>query len=396
MPPQAARSITSYFNKTPSKVAATTAAASSGTAKASSPPPPLASFSVSAAAAPSSPLTDVKSSPSVPGSAGTKRGLLSDAARQAIRDGLKQAAPADPEAEPASKRIKLDPKPTTLKTADVFTKAASLKSAKVHLPRAESREELRKALAEHPDKLALLITELDTMGEDWLLALQEELIKPYFTSLKEFVTAEQAKKKVFPPADEIYSWSTLCPLKDVKVVIIGQDPYHGLAFSVRKGVRIPPSLRNIYKELGDAIPGFVIPKHGDLTEWAKHGVLLLNTSLTVRAHEAGSHSKKGWEEFTAAVLRVVTSRLSPVGGEHLAGANGVCFMAWGAHAQKMCAGVDTKKHLVLKSVHPSPLSASRGFFGNGNFVRANEWLRERYGPDGGIDWASLGAGGDKA
>ncbi|EIW69791.1 hypothetical protein TREMEDRAFT_29872 [Tremella mesenterica DSM 1558] len=227
------------------------------------------------------------------------------------------------------------------------------------------------------------------MGEDWLIALQEEFVKPYFLTLKQFITNEQKTKKVFPPPQDIYSWSRLCPLKDVRVVIIaGQDPYHddnqahGLAFSVRKGVRVPPSLRNIYKEMSEDVDGFKIPPHGDLSEWARHGVLLLNTSLTVRAHEAASHSNRGWETFTAAVLKVVTSRLVPRG-------NGVVFMAWGAHAQKMCSGVDKNKHLILKSVHPSPLSAMRGFFGSKHFTKANAWLEERYGSEGGIDWKAF-------
>ncbi|ORX41101.1 uracil-DNA glycosylase-like protein [Kockovaella imperatae] len=266
--------------------------------------------------------------------------------------------------------------------------------------RSSSREELRIALSSRSKAKDLLVLEMETMGEDWLLALQDEFTKPYFLQLKEFVVAEQKSKKVFPPADDIYSWSRLCPLKDVRVVIVGQDPYHddgqahGLAFSVRKGMRIPPSLRNIYKEMSEEIPGFVPPKHGYLTEWAKHGVLLLNTSLTVRAHEAASHSNRGWETFTAAVLKVITSRMAPTNlkdSDHVPGAKGVVFMAWGAHAQKMCTGVDKNKHLVLRSAHPSPLAAMRGFFGNGHFKKANAWLRERYGPEGGIDWKVLSA-----
>ncbi|OWZ61269.1 uracil-DNA glycosylase [Cryptococcus neoformans] len=262
--------------------------------------------------------------------------------------------------------------------------------------RATSIAQFRERIAGRPSLLSLLELEMSTMGEDWFLALQEEFTKPYFVKLKKFVTAEQQSKKVFPPAGDIYSWSRFCPLKDVRVVIIGQDPYHddgqahGLAFSVRKGVRVPPSLRNMYQEMAQEVPGFVQPKHGDLTEWAKHGVLLLNTSLTVRAHEAGSHAKAGWDQFTAAVLKVVTNRLAPASGSNVGG-NGVVFMAWGAHAAKMCAGIDTNKHLLLKSAHPSPLSASRGFFGNGHFKKANGWLEERYGTGGGIDWKSLGA-----
>ncbi|KAK1923015.1 putative uracil DNA N-glycosylase [Papiliotrema laurentii] len=369
MPPQPARSITSYFNKLPSSPATvpkpTTSTTANGTASASA-----------STASPSS------TSPTT----GQKRSFLSDAARKAIEDGAAEAS--------AAKKAKTGPA-LSGKVADVFLKSQG--SSSISLPKAKSREELAAALSGmEAGDAELLRMEVDTMGEDWLLALQDELTKPYFLSLKRFVTAEQKTKKVFPPAKDVYQWSTLCPLKDIRVVIIGQDPYHddgqahGLAFSVAKGMRIPPSLRNIYKEMSQEYPGFKIPKHGYLGEWVKHGVLLLNTSLTVRAHEAGSHSGKGWETFTAAVLRVVTERLSPSEGEgHVPGAKGVVFMAWGAHAQKMCAGVD-KKHLVLSSAHPSPLAASRGFFGNGHFKKANAWLEERYGPQGGIDWESLG------
>ncbi|KIR79561.1 uracil-DNA glycosylase [Cryptococcus gattii E566] len=304
---------------------------------------------------------------------------------------------ATPASGPVKKR-KLDETSAnaipTSKTAKVTESASTTLPFKTLRP--TSIAQFRERIAGRPSLVPLLELEMSTMGEDWFLALQEEFTKPYFIKLKEFVTAEQKTKKVFPPAGDIYSWSRFCPLKDVRVVIIGQDPYHddgqahGLAFSVRKGVRVPPSLRNMYQEMVQEIPGFVQPKHGDLTEWAKHGVLLLNTSLTVRAHEAGSHANAGWDQFTAAVLRVVTNRLAPASGSHVGG-NGVVFMAWGAHAAKMCAGIDTKKHLLLKSAHPSPLSASRGFFGNGHFKKANVWLEERYGAGGGIDWKSFGA-----
>ncbi|WOO78783.1 Uracil-DNA glycosylase [Vanrija pseudolonga] len=310
-----------------------------------------------------------------PAAAGTKRGL-SDNARKAIAEAK----------EPAAKKSKVE------NGATVPNGAVAASSA----GRASTRAELREALkTSHAKAFPLLELELDTLGEDWLVALQDELTKPYFLALKEFVVAEQKSKQVFPPAADIYTWSRLCPLKDVRVVIVGQDPYHddnqahGLAFSVRKGVKIPPSLRNIYKEMATEVPGFKVPLHGDLTEWAKHGVLLLNTSLTVRAHEAGSHANRGWDQFTAAVLKAVTTRSSSSSDKK--GANGVVFMAWGAHAQKMAVGLDKKQHLVLKSAHPSPLSASRGFFGNGHFNQSNDWLRERYGPDGVIDWKGLGA-----
>lgn len=252
-------------------------------------------------------------------------------------------------------------------------------------------ESLKKEFIDNltPDLRQLLQLEIDTMGDDWFVALRGEFVKPYFRDLKSFIVKEQQTQKVFPPANDIYSWSRLCPLAAIRVVVIGQDPYHddgqahGLAFSVRKGVRIPPSLRNMYKELANEIPGFKVPQHGDLTKWARQGVLLLNTSLTVRAHQAASHSRQGWDTFTNAILDTIISRLSPTGAE--AGAKGVVFMAWGAHAGKLCTKIG-KDHLVLKSAHPSPLSASRGFLGNGHFNKANEWLEEKYGKEGRIDW----------
>ncbi|WWC72460.1 uracil-DNA glycosylase [Kwoniella pini CBS 10737] len=339
-----------------------------------------------------------------------KKSTLSEAAKRAIVEGAAAAKEeSETTGEPSAKKQKIDSRPAgsiQLEVADIFSRPTTSPS-KLPIVRSKSREELKARIAEKPEWISKLSLEVDTMGEDWLLALQDEFTKSYFLNLKEFVTNEQKTKKVFPPAEDIYSWSRFCPLKDVRVVIIGQDPYHddgqahGLAFSVRKGVRIPPSLRNMYKEMHDEIPEFIIPKHGDLTEWAKHGVLLLNTSLTVRAHEAGSHANKGWDQFTAAVLKVVTSRLSPgpsiastTTSEKVPGGKGVVFMAWGAHAAKMCAGVDNKTHLILKSAHPSPLSASRGFLGNNHFKKANEWLQVKYGPEGGIDWKALGAGED--
>ncbi|RSH85182.1 uracil DNA glycosylase [Saitozyma podzolica] len=391
MPPQPARSISSYFTKPAASVSVAASSSSTTKSRTAATSPNGTILTTSSTVINATYTASISSSPHGPGSSqssapSTQKRLLSDRARQAIIEA----------AESPAKKARIEG-PNGTKVAEVFTKVTKPADGKaLSLPRGSSREELRAALAEHPHTAQLLNMELNTLGEDWLVALQGELTKPYFLSLKEFVTGEQERRKVFPPIADVYSWSRLCPLKDIRVVIVGQDPYHddgqahGLAFSVRRGVRIPPSLRNIYKQMADDVPGFKIPTHGDLSEWAKHGVLLLNTSLTVRAHEAASHSNKGWEQFTAAVLRVVTSRLAPVGDEHVPGANGVCFMAWGAHAQKMCAGVDGKKHLVLKSAHPSPLAAHRGFFGNGHFQKANEWLRERYGPDGGIDWAALG------
>ena len=173
---------------------------------------------------------------------------------------------------------------------------------------------------------------------------------------------------VYPPADDIYNALHLTPLKDVKVLILGQDPYHnvgqahGLCFSVKPDVDIPPSLENIYKELQEDL-GCYIPDNGYLVKWAEQGVLMLNTVLTVRAHQAGSHQRRGWEEFTDAAIRVLAEQK-----EHLV------FILWGSYAQKKGAFIDRNKHLVLTSVHPSPLSAYNGFFGNKHFSRTNEYL----------------------
>ncbi|KAI9493501.1 uracil-DNA glycosylase-like protein [Zychaea mexicana] len=218
----------------------------------------------------------------------------------------------------------------------------------------------------------LLELELDTLHYDWAKVLKAELTKPYFTTLKKFLKAEAtAKKTIYPPGPKIYSWTHLTPPSEVKVVIIGQDPYHGpnqahgLCFSVVKGVRTPPSLENIYKALRNDFPDFTAPKHGFLEKWAHQGVLLLNTSLTVRAKEAGSHANRGWEKFTDAVIRHINEKK-----EH------VVFMLWGAHAQSKGAKINKSKHLVLKSVHPSPLSAHRGFLTCGHFKQANEYLQQ--------------------
>ncbi|KAG8802770.1 uracil DNA glycosylase [Serendipita sp. 398] len=225
------------------------------------------------------------------------------------------------------------------------------------------------------------------MGSDWHAALKDEFEKPYFRSIRNYLIAEVRRKStVYPATENIYSWSRLTPLEDVKVIILGQDPYHGpnqahgLSFSVLSPTRPPPSLVNIYKELKTSVPGFVIPKSGDLTPLAEAGVLWLNTSLTVRAGQAASHSKIGWEKFTRAVMEAVLSRPSK---------KGVVFMAWGAHAQKAITGFDRKKNKILSSVHPSPLSASKGFFGCNHFRLANEWLVEKYGEDAKVDWTAI-------
>lgn len=232
--------------------------------------------------------------------------------------------------------------------------------------------------------------ENETMGTSWIRVLTPEFKKPYFCKLKEFLVAEHLSHTIFPSVDNIYSWSRLTSLDQVKVVILGQDPYHnvgqahGLSFSVLPPTKPPGSLKNIYKQLSTDFPTFSTPKSGDLTPVAKLGVLWLNTSLTVRAHKAASHSNKGWEVFTGQVLRAVLQRKDEEDA-------GVVLMAWGLPAQKTCAklNINKKKHLLLESAHPSPLSAHRGFIGNGHFKLANEWLRSNHGEGAEIDWTVL-------
>lgn len=204
--------------------------------------------------------------------------------------------------------------------------------------------------------------------ESWREKLQSEFDAPYFAQLTDFVRHEYATTRVYPPGSQMFAAFDACPFDKVKVVILGQDPYHepgqahGLCFSVNDGVPFPPSLQNIFKEIHDDI-GTPIPMSGDLSRWAHQGVLLLNAILTVRAHQAGSHQNKGWEQFTDAVIhRLAQDR------EHLV------FILWGAYAQRKGEFVDRSRHLVLQSPHPSPLSAHRGFFGNRHFSRANEYL----------------------
>ncbi|KAK9383792.1 uracil-DNA glycosylase-like protein [Kockiozyma suomiensis] len=237
-----------------------------------------------------------------------------------------------------------------------------------------------------PEQKTLLQLEINTLHPSWLAALSSELTKPYFLSLKRFLVAEDAaNQKVLPPARDVYAWSRLTPLDSVKVVILGQDPYHnfnqahGLAFSVLAPTPPPPSLRNIFKCLALEYPDFKPPteNRGDLTKWAERGVMLLNTCLTVRAHSANSHAGKGWEQFTEKVIAIVAEKCK----------NGVVFLAWGSPAAKRVERIDRKVHCVLKSVHPSPLSASRGFFECQHFTKTNAWLSERYGKDEIIDWS---------
>ncbi len=213
----------------------------------------------------------------------------------------------------------------------------------------------------------------------WKSKLQQEFDKEYFVKLTDFVKSEYRKGTVYPPGSLIFNAFDICPLNMVKAVIIGQDPYHGpgqahgLCFSVRDGVDYPPSLVNIFREIESDL-GIRVKSSGDLTRWASQGVLLLNATLTVRAHQAGSHQRRGWEEFTDYVIRVLNSEKQ-----------NLVFFLWGAYAQKKGESIDRSKHLVLESVHPSPLSASRGFFGNRHFSKCNDYLSEN-GIDP-VDWS---------
>ena len=204
----------------------------------------------------------------------------------------------------------------------------------------------------------------------WLSVLNDELEKPYMKQLKAFLLEEKHKGlTVYPKGSDIFNAFNHTPFNKVKVVILGQDPYHGinqahgLSFSVQKGIAIPPSLKNIYKELAEEFRDFKIPNHGNLTAWADQGVLLLNATLTVRAHEAGSHQNKGWEIFTDYVISILSKERS-----------GVVFLLWGKYAQQKASLIDASKHHVLKAAHPSPFSAYNGFFGSNHFSKTNELL----------------------
>lgn len=216
------------------------------------------------------------------------------------------------------------------------------------------------------------------LQNDWVEAIGGEFKKPYYASLYRFIKEEYSTKVIYPPADDIFNAMHLTPLSQVKVLILGQDPYHnqgqahGLCFSVRPEVDIPPSLENIYKELQDDL-GCEIPNNGYLVKWARQGVLMLNTVLTVRAHQAFSHQGKGWEQFTDAIIREVNAQDRPI-----------VYMLWGKPAQSKIPMLNNPKHLILKAPHPSPLSAYRGFFGCKHFSQANEFLAAN-GIDP-IDW----------
>uniref|UniRef100_A0A1E1XE03 Uracil-DNA glycosylase n=1 Tax=Amblyomma aureolatum TaxID=187763 RepID=A0A1E1XE03_9ACAR len=220
------------------------------------------------------------------------------------------------------------------------------------------------------------------IGLSWFAALEPEFSKDYFVKLSSFVQDERRRYTVYPSHENVFTWTKSCEVNKVKVIILGQDPYHnpgqahGLAFSVPKGVATPMSLLNMYKELAADIPGFLQPSHGNLTGWAEQGVLLLNACLTVRMNQPNSHKDKGWENLTDAVIRHLNKQCSSL-----------VFLLWGAYAQKKGSIIDRKKHLVLQCAHPSPLSASRGFFGCRHFSKANEYLTKHCREP--IDWSLL-------
>lgn len=217
------------------------------------------------------------------------------------------------------------------------------------------------------------------IGNDWDEILKGEFDKEYYRTLRRFLISEYKTRVIYPSMYDIFNALKYTPYRDVRAVIIGQDPYHGpgqahgLCFSVNKGIEVPPSLVNIYQELHDDI-GFEIPDHGYLVDWAKNGVLLLNAVLTVRAGAANSHRGKGWEIFTDTVIRHLNDREDPI-----------VFLLWGANARAKQALITNPRHLILTAPHPSPLSAYRGFFGCRHFSKANEFLRNNGQPA--IDWA---------
>ena len=210
------------------------------------------------------------------------------------------------------------------------------------------------------------------LESSWKAVLEAEFAQPYMRELKTFLKSEQQQYTVFPPNNLIFNAFNHTPFHQVKAVILGQDPYHnvgqamGLSFSVPRGVDVPPSLRNMYKELQSDIPGFKLPGHGDLTPWADQGVLLLNATLTVRAHAAGAHQRKGWEVFTNKAIAELSARRS-----------GLVFLLWGRYAKDKAALIDYRRHHILTAAHPSPLSAYNGFFGCRHFSRTNKFLQQQ-------------------
>jgi len=255
-------------------------------------------------------------------------------------------------------------------------KSATLTSAEKELMQAKKEKALQ--IRENKTKERL------NCGDDWFEVLKGEFNKPYFQTLQKFVAQERkGPMPIYPVEQDVFSWTRLCAFKDVKVVIIGQDPYHGpkqahgLCFSVCPGVATPPSLKNIYREIANDIEGFKEPNHGYLTGWSKQGVLLLNACLTVRKSQPNSHKGKGWETFTDEVINQINKQR-----------NNVVFLLWGGYAQKKGSKIDNKRHLVLKATHPSPLGANKGgWFGCKHFSKANEYLKKHNKEE--IDWTNL-------
>lgn len=223
-------------------------------------------------------------------------------------------------------------------------------------------------------RIAIMVT----LGNNWDILLRDEFQKDYYINLRKFLVSEYKTQTIYPDMNNIFNSLKLTDYKDVKVVILGQDPYHepgqahGLCFSVKKGVQPPPSLQNIYKEIHAEL-GLPIPTYGELTDWAKQGVLLMNTVLTVRRGQANSHKGMGWEIFTDNVIKLLNARPEPI-----------VFLLWGRNARDKAKLITNPVHLVLESAHPSPLSAYNGFFGNGHFKKANDFLRKQYGQE--INW----------
>ncbi len=222
------------------------------------------------------------------------------------------------------------------------------------------------------------MTDIYTIPESWQNVIGDELEKPYFQQLQKFIAEERQNHTIYPPVEDVYNALKLTPYDQVRVLLLGQDPYHdknqahGLCFSVRPTIKPPPSLVNIFKELQNDL-GCHIPNHGYLVKWADQGVLLLNAVLTVRAHQANSHKNKGWEKFTDAVIRAVNAKTDQV-----------VFVLWGGYAQKKRKLIDTERHTVVQSAHPSPLSANNGFFGSRPFSQINATLQAAGKPE--IDW----------
>ncbi|KAF2267672.1 uracil-DNA glycosylase [Lojkania enalia] len=286
------------------------------------------------------------------------------------------------EAAPEAKKVKPNASITSFFGAPKPKPGAPASATSTAAANFNKEEWVAKLTDEQKDLLKL---EIDTLHESWLPHLKDVLVSPQFLELKRFLKKELASgKTVYPPMKDVYSWSRHTPLNTVKAVILGQDPYHGpnqahgLCFSVRAPTPAPPSLKNIYTAIKKDYPEFQAPpKNGGLlTPWADRGVLLINTCLTVRRGEANSHSGKGWEQLTQKVIDTVAKVRT----------GGVVFLAWGKPAEGRVKGVNSDKHCILKSVHPSPLSASRGWFDCHHFKKTNDWLIQRYGKGSEIDW----------